>query len=159
MLLLLSDFLGFVIFYRMQDVINRLSQVCFYNISECSSLIIFKCACLQYNQYIYLFFYSKTFSSKFSFTFFHMSFALQLLKPGGLILFRDYGRYDMAQLRFKKGTFLLFFSLPSQKTCLSAMGLDCVKLRGKWEDRRKRNFSWPHSLLGLAAVNREGEVW
>jgi len=32
------------------------------------------------------------------------------------------------------------------------MGLDCVKLRGEWEDRRKRNFSWSHSLLGLAAV-------
>lgn len=63
----------------------------------------------------------------------------KLLKPGGLLLFRDYGLYDMAQLRFKPGhkidenfymrqdgTRSYYFSLDYLEKMFKAAGFDIV---------------------------------
>lgn len=74
----------------------------------------------------------------------------KLLKPGGVLLFRDYGQHDMAQLRFKPGnkiadnfyvrqdgTRSYFFSLNEIKAMMETAGFET--LQNNFIERRTIN--------------------
>ncbi|CAI2324862.1 unnamed protein product [Caenorhabditis sp. 36 PRJEB53466] len=66
-----------------------------------------------------------------------LSHLTSLLKPGGMLLLKDYGRYDLAQLRFKKdrlidgnlycrgdGTLVYFFEMEELELLLAEHGME-----------------------------------
>lgn len=75
----------------------------------------------------------------------------RLLKPGGVVLFRDYGLYDMAQLRFKAGSKIdeklyvrqdgtrsYFFTVEELKNLFETTGFEVVS--NEYIHRRTVNF-------------------
>jgi hypothetical protein len=88
------------------------------------------------------------------------------LKPGGNLLIRDYGRYDEAQLRFKKGSKLsenfyvrqdgtcsYFFSEEEIKILAQCNGLiveECYMIKRQYANRKEqaaRRRAWIHAKL------------
>ncbi|MBA0561377.1 hypothetical protein Golob_018213 [Gossypium lobatum] len=104
-----------------------------------------------------------------------------VLKPGGMLLFRDYGLYDMTMLRFEPnqrvgfreymrsdGTRSYFFCLDTVKNLFNCAGFIqleieycCVKsvnrrngksMQRVWSDRMEKNKRW--KLFGPSAYHR-----
>lgn len=90
----------------------------------------------------------------------------QALKPGGHLFFRDYGRYDEAQLRFKKGSKLddnfyvrqdgtcsYFFTKEELQTLALGAGFQCVELQpilrqyANRQQQKARYRAWIHMKL------------